>query len=365
MSERKIRAAIIDQFLRVFNCPPVKDWKKIMKYVRRNLKLCSNKHNEKIKRTFQSVVMQLTRCDTISPDRKKRGITQKNMIDANSFDAQLIADMIESGYSYQKSTIALNMKKHEMNLPFVTFSAVYGVANRLDPVRRTVKKRKQGSFNPDDKWSRARKGWTKQLLVRLGKLKLKSEDGEELKPCYDITKMTTINLPQVVFWDETHAKVQIGCTADYTTSFKRNKDGVLDKEGEYAKDKEILNTKYTDEIRLCVGVAKCLMPNGDTVGMRAETFDYSGKVILSMKDYLARRQREIQRVKDLPVGANWVDNKREKKLYSNDMVGKLKGLRQETLGILHEQEIFTIEDLLSNNEDINGISEKLMRSLMT
>ena len=128
------------------------------------------------------------------------------MIDADSFDAQLIADMIEVGYSYQKCTIALNMKKNQMNLPFVTFSAVYGVANRLDPVRRTVKKRKQGSFNPDDKWSKARKGWTKQLLVRLGKLHLNSEDGEEIKACYDITKMPTINLPQVVFWDETHAK---------------------------------------------------------------------------------------------------------------------------------------------------------------
>ena len=47
------------------------------------------------------------------------------------------------------------------------------------------------------------------------------------------------------------------------------------------------------------------------------------------------------------------------------MVGKLKGLRQTTLGILHDQEIFTIEELLSNDEDINGVSEKLMCSLLT
>ena len=82
-----------------------------MKDVRRNLKLGSNKYNRMIKRTFQSVVMQLTRRDNISPDRKKRRITQKNMIDPNSFDAQFIADLIESGYSYQKTTIALNIKK--------------------------------------------------------------------------------------------------------------------------------------------------------------------------------------------------------------------------------------------------------------
>ena len=229
VTEKNIRAAIIDQFVRVFNCPPEKYWTEIIRCVRHNLKLFEHKYYKRIRRTFKSVAMQLTRCNSISPDRIKRRITQKNMIDADSFDAQLIADMIEAGYSYQNCTIALNLKKNQMDLPFVTFSAVYGVANRLDPIQRTVKKRKQGSFNPDDKWSKVRKGWTKQLLVRLGKLKLNSEDGEEIQACYDVTKMPTINLPQVVFWDETHAKVQIGCTADYTTSFKRKKDGVLDK----------------------------------------------------------------------------------------------------------------------------------------
>ena len=65
---------------------------------------------------------------------------------------------------------------------------------------------------------------------------------------------------------------------------------MLDREGEYAQDKEILNTKYTDEIRLCVGVAKCELQSGEVLGRRAETFDYSGKVILSKKDYMTRRQ---------------------------------------------------------------------------
>ena len=49
--------------------------------------------------------------------------------------------------------------------------------------------------------------------------------------CFDIEKLTKLYLPQIVFWDETHTKVQIGCTADFTKSFKRNEDGVLDKDG--------------------------------------------------------------------------------------------------------------------------------------
>ena len=102
------------------------------------------------------------------------------------------------------------------------------------------------------------------------------------------------------------------------------------------------------------------------MGRRAETFDYSGKVILSKKDYLARRQREIDRVRGLPVGSNWVDNKREKAaLYSDDCVSKLKGLRPAKLEILRLHGIQTIDDLLGNFDDINGISEKLMQLLMT
>ena len=83
---------------------------------------------------------------------------------------------------------------------------------------------------------------------------------------------------------------------------------------------------------MCVGVAKCELPSGEIVGRRAETFDYSGKVILLRKDYLSRRQREIEPVRGLPVGSNWVDNKREKAaLYSDDCVSKLKGLRPAQL----------------------------------
>ena len=79
------------------------------------------------------------------------------MIDSDSFDAQLIAGLIQSGYSYDTMTIALNMKKKEMKLTYVTYSAVYGVTNRRSPLKRMVQKQKQASFDPDEKWYNARK----------------------------------------------------------------------------------------------------------------------------------------------------------------------------------------------------------------
>ena len=62
--------------------------------------------------------MQLTKQKEISPDRKKCNITQQNMIHPDSFDAQFIANLIESGYSYEKTTIALNMKKNRNAITF-------------------------------------------------------------------------------------------------------------------------------------------------------------------------------------------------------------------------------------------------------
>ena len=91
-----------------------------MKGIGTNLKLENNK-NRLIKRTFDTVAMQLTKRKEISPDRKKRNITQWNMIDPDLYNAQFIADLIESSYSYEKITMALNMKKKEMKLPFVTY----------------------------------------------------------------------------------------------------------------------------------------------------------------------------------------------------------------------------------------------------
>ena len=56
--------------------------------------------------------------------------------------------------------------------------------------------------------------------------------------------------------------------------------------------------------RLCVGVAKVRLNNGETEGRRAEPFDYSGKILLSKKQYDANARKEILCVKSLAVGAD-------------------------------------------------------------
>ena len=93
--------------------------------------------------------------------------------------------------------------------------------------------------------------------------------------------MSAIETSQIVYWDETHRKVVVGSCKNFTYRFKRSVDGLLDNTGEYGPESVCLNIKYTNAIRVCVGVAKVELDSGKIIGRRAKTYSYSGKVILS------------------------------------------------------------------------------------
>ena len=61
--------------------------------------------------------------------------------------------------------------------------------------------------------------------------------------------------------------------------------------------------KYVKDARFCLGVAKVCVEdkNGETKyeGRRCDTFDYTGKCILSIKDYNKKIKDGIRRVKGL------------------------------------------------------------------
>ena len=99
--------------------------------------------------------------------------------------------------------------------------------------------------------------------------------GDGIPASLDSTKMSKLKLEQIGFFDETHRKVRIGHMKDYTYRLKRDNNRILSNDGTYGEEKEVLNTKYTDEIRLCAGVAKVELPGGKTEGRRAKPFNYS------------------------------------------------------------------------------------------
>ena len=90
------------------------------------------------------------------------------------------------------------------------------------------------------------------------------------------------------------------------------------------------------------------LPSGQTESWRAKCFDYSDKVILSIKYYIARRQWEIERVKWLKCGPSWIkDSRIPGTLYENDSVYELSGIgpAMENNVLDHGMEI--LWDLLS------------------
>ena len=301
----------------------------------------------------------------IDVTRDKTELVRVNVIDLDSQIAQYIADFLEAGYSYEQTCLHVNKLMREQNETCITLSAVYGCARRLNPLITSVKKRKQGSIDPEDPWCIARKNWVTQLLVRLGVLKYECKDGLSVPTYFDLDKMVKLSLSQIVFWDEMHRKVRIGCTKQYTYRFRRDENGKLLQDGNYESKKEYLNTKYSDEIRLCVGVAMTEQPNGDLVGRRCNVFDYSGKVILSKSQYDGRLQSEIERVRKLKLGGEWKRNNRPPNtLYADDEVIEISGVGPAKVKLLNSQELFTVRDILNCKEEIKGFTRAQLTSIM-
>ena len=58
----------------------------------------------------------------------------------------------------------------------------------------------------------------------------------------------------------------------------------------------MVRVKYSEEVRLCLGVAAVEMMDGKIMGKRRKTIDYSGKVVISPEEEDTRIENEIRRV---------------------------------------------------------------------
>ena len=129
------------------------------------------------------------------------------------------------------------------------------------------------------------------------------KDGIDGIPTYfDRTKLTPLCLYAIAWWDETHKKCTIGGQGagliDSYYKFPRDANGKIDLEnGKYSEEeKVILQVKFENEVRLCLGVAVLMDQKGNKKGIRLEAYDYTGKMLLSIKDFQAKIASEIYRV---------------------------------------------------------------------
>jgi len=289
---------------------------------------------------------------------QESGTGKKVVIGPNTIQAQIVADALESGQSINTAWHLVNKHEIESNgseAESISKSAVMGLVKRLNPKLITVKKRKQESTNPDDPWCRARHLWCKQLIVRFGIVKV-----TDPTPAFDINLIGNLKLEQVVWWDETHKKCLIGgfsSSREFGFVFKRDKQGKIDeKVGSYSeKDVEKLNVKYETEGRFGLGCA-CVQPvdSEGFEGRSCEIFDYSGRTIITIKDYEACKKNEFDRIRKLKDTSKvWISKQRpnnviyeEEPLTALDGIGKAKAKK-----IFDEIDVDKIRQFPDLNDD--------------
>ena len=112
-----------------------------------------------------------------------------------------------------------------------------------------------------------------QLLVQFDVIHLVN-----LPPFLDPSKLTSLNLNQIAWWDEKYRKIEVSSANGRKVQllFRRNKEGALDSNRDYGMKKTTLHMKYTDEVCFCFGIALV-----EDEGVRLPPFEYTQqKVVL-------------------------------------------------------------------------------------
>ena len=120
-------------------------------------------------------------------------------------------------------------------------------------------------------------------------------------PEYDPDNLTPIGPYQHADWDKTHPKAKIGVTMKgnrpFEYRFARDSQGKIDNSnsGSYLDCSPPTRTvpKYESESRFLFGVATVKLLNGEVIGRRMAPFCYTGRKILSHKDWQNQVRQEI------------------------------------------------------------------------
>jgi len=244
-----------------------------------------------------------------SAGRKEGSGGANKLIVLGSVEAQIVADGIEGGLGLTQTMHLVNTHRGPP-LVAVGRSAVHGASLRLKPLVTPILDSKQGAFDVTSAWAIARLFFVLQLLVRFGLMTglaawlfiLAGEglSAAEMAPMatavpafFILGRIGSLELTQIAWWDETHKKPIIGGAGHDSRfsrtqyRFRRDEHGGLDPEGEYAERKSQLKAKYLEENRFSLGCAK-VEHGGEEIGLRAKVFDYSGKWILTIKDWILK-----------------------------------------------------------------------------
>jgi hypothetical protein len=176
-------------------------------------------------------------------------------------------------------------------------------------------------------------------------------------------------MTQIAWWDKRHQKCKIrgsGAGDDHVVQFKRDKNGKLDRNGDYHEARKKLKVKFEQEGCFGLGVAVLQVktpPGGneiEPVGGRLRLFDYSTKVMISIDDRNTKRTTEISRVKSLRATHPWVQCRREEgQIFLDDSIKSLKNVAKMTAEKLEPHGLVTVQNLRDAADDrLKEIADK-------
>jgi hypothetical protein len=135
------------------------------------------------------------------------------------------------------------------------------MVNVSNQKNKKVGKCSQGSDDPKSTWAQARYNWNTQLFIPFGELKQEDilkdcyDEKNKLRPCFDPSKLDSLTLSKVAWWDETHKKcstVGLGHMSHNRryAVFPRDENNKFNLEnGKYDETKvETLQVKYEKEV---------------------------------------------------------------------------------------------------------------------
>eukprot|EP00978_Attheya_sp_CCMP212_P021929 scaffold64537_cov66-Attheya_sp.AAC.1 len=219
------------------------------------------------------------------------------LIEETSADAQIIADAIEDGMSISLTTMLVNLHRQEQELPAYTKVPIIHVMKKMKPIVTKIKTTKQGSKDANSSYGRRQE-----------------KDGDQ------------------------NGKVDLSGNGKYNE-----------------EQKTVMKVKYEKEVRLSLGCGIVqINGTGVIVGRRAELYDYSGRIIITIKERNVKRGLEINRVKTLDgkvLGMWKIDPRLPGNLFLDDSLKLLKKCGNATIAKLSKHGITNIGELKSASQE--------------
>ena len=240
--------------------------------------------------------------------KMNNGGRPQHTIKDGSYEQKLVANFIERGASIKCTQAAINIVKLRLNLPPVTWSAIYECIGRMNSRVVSAEKRAQGNVDANSKWAIARYAQTDQMVRMIGinpkdewgidDSTFRDNDGNLLSGhSEDSLAPYKVHKYGILWVDESHRKcrqAELGHDGMTCRQFTRNDKGDYDPNGLYANAPKICNHKYVNEVCMAYGVATVEDKDGKVEGVCMYPFDYLGKWLCSEEEIEGHRLLAIR-----------------------------------------------------------------------